>query len=160
MLPLLIAALIVAAIVALLLILTGGGSKQAASTSTSSTATTNAPVVHRPAPAKAVNPASVTVAVLNGTPTGGLARRVATKLSGAGYKQGSIATASDATHTATIVAYLPGHKSDALAVARALKLGPASVQPVDTNTQQVACPPPSPCSATVVVTVGADLKTQ
>jgi hypothetical protein len=52
---------------------------------------------------------------------------------------------------------MPGHRRDALAVASTLKLGAASVQPVDQNTQAVACPPPSACTATVVVTVGSDL---
>jgi hypothetical protein len=44
-------------------------------------------------------------------------------------------------------------------VATALNLGPSSVQPIDQSTQQVACPPPAPCTANVVVTVGADLAT-
>jgi hypothetical protein len=99
----------------------------------------------------------VTVAVLNGTATSGLAHRVATNLQAKGYKGGTIATASDQTRTATVVAYMPGHRRAALEVAAALKLGPASVQPVDSSTQSVACPPPSACSATVVVTVGSDL---
>ena len=85
------------------------------------------------------------------------AHRVALKLTGAGYKQGPIATATDQTRTATVVAYLPGHKRDGLAVASTLKLGSGSVQPVDQSTQAVACPPPSPCAVTVVVTVGSDL---
>jgi hypothetical protein len=153
-----VAALVVAGVVAVLLILTSGGSPSKPVASSSSTPTTNAPPPRRTVPPKPFNPASVSVAVLNGTSTGGLARTVASRLGGAGFKQGTIATASDATHTATLVMYLAGHRSDALAVAKSLKLGSASVQQVDTNAQQVACPPPSPCTATVVVTVGADLK--
>jgi hypothetical protein len=148
-----------AAIVAILLIVTssGGGSK---TTSSSSTPTTNAPVARNPAPAKTFNNASATVAVLNGTSVSGLAGRTAARLTGAGFKKGAIATATDQTRTATVIAYLPGHHNDGLAVAKSLKLGPASVQPVDQSTQAVACPPPTPCTATVVVTVGADLKSQ
>jgi hypothetical protein len=41
-----------------------------------------------------------------------------------------------------------------------LNLGPASVQTADQNSQAVACPPPSRCQATVIVTVGADLAAQ
>jgi hypothetical protein len=46
---------------------------------------------------------------------------------------------------------------DALAVAKSLKLGPASVQPVDPATQAVACPVSTACTSQVVVTVGTDL---
>jgi hypothetical protein len=103
----------------------------------------------------------VTVAVLNGTSTNELAHRVAAKLAAGGYKQGAVATASNQTQTATVVAYLPGaaNRTDATHVASALKLGPGSVQQIDQSTQQVACPPPSACTANVVVTVGADLAT-
>jgi hypothetical protein len=58
-----------------------------------------------------------------------------------------------------VIAYMPGRRAEALAVASSLNLGPASVQPVDAPTQAVACPPGPPCTATVIVTVGADLKT-
>ncbi len=140
---------VVAVAVVLLVLTTGGGVKQAASRST---ATTNAR-----SRSSTVNPASVTVAVLNGTATQGLARTVATKLGGAGYKQGTVSTATDQTRTATVVAYLPGYKRDALAVASSLKLSSASVAPVDPSTQGVACPSTTACPANVVVTVGADL---
>ncbi|MBV9466860.1 MAG: LytR C-terminal domain-containing protein [Solirubrobacterales bacterium] len=152
----LLAAIGVAAVVAALLIVTssGGGNTQVGG---SSTPTTNAPATGHKANPAAVNPATVTVAVLNGTSTSNLAHRIALRLGGVGYKQGTIATASDQTQTATVVGYLPGHRRDALAVASTLKLGPASVQPVAQSNQAVACPAPSPCAATVVVTVGADL---
>jgi hypothetical protein len=153
-----VVALAAAAGVAVLLIATSvGGSNQTASGGAS---TSNAPTSHHRKAASATNPSSVTVSVLNGTPTAGLAHRTATRLTAAGYKQGAIATASDQTRTTTIVAYLPGHRRDALAVASALKLGTGAVQPVDPSTQAVACPPPSACTAAVVVTVGADLAGQ
>jgi hypothetical protein len=68
-----------------------------------------------------------------------------------------VATATDQTHTTTQVAYLPGFRNVALKVAASLKLSPGSVQPIDPATQAVACPPPAPCTANVVVTVGTDL---
>jgi LytR cell envelope-related transcriptional attenuator len=151
----LLAALLVAGVVVVLLLVTGSNSSKNAATSSGQAS--NALTPHRQSKPAALNPASVTAAVLNGTATAGLAHRVAVKLGGAGYKQGTVATATDQTRTATVVAYMPGHRRDGLAVASTLKLGSASVQPVDQNTQAVACPPPSACTATVVVTVGSDL---
>jgi len=160
----LVAAVVVlgaAAVVVVLLIVTssGSGTTNAASTS-AGTPTTNAPTAHHAARPKPFNPATVTVAVLNGTPVAGLAGRTATRLVNDGFKQGAVATAGDQTRQATIVAYLPGHSKDAAEVAKALKLGSASVQPIDQSTQSIACQGASPCTATVVVTVGADLQSQ
>jgi LytR cell envelope-related transcriptional attenuator len=150
-----VGALVVAGIVVALLVVTsgGGGSKPKSGAVRNSNAS-----VRTRHQALAVNPADVTVAVLNGTATTGLAHRVATQLGTAGYKLGTSGNAPDQTHTATIVGYLPGFRADATAVARALKLKVAAVQAVDTDTQAVACPgAPAPCTANVVVTVGADL---
>ena len=151
--------LLLAAIVAVLLIVTSSGSNPS-SGSSSAAQTSNAPVAHHgkaKPKAGAFDPASVTVAVLNGTPTAGRAHRVAQKLQASGYKLGRVATATDQTHTATVVAYLPGFHDDAVRVAALLKLGPASAAPIDPSTQALACPAGSPC--TVVVTVGTDLTT-
>lgn len=147
----------VAAIAALVIATAGGGSSP--KTQAGSSQTTNAPNPARHGTPVAFNPSSVTVAVLNGTATNRLAARVALKLTSQGYKQGTVATAANQTQTATVVAFRPGFRNDALHVATALKLGPASVQAIDQNTQSVACPPPSACAANVVVTVGADLAT-
>jgi hypothetical protein len=100
------------------------------------------------------------VAVLNGTSTNNLAHTVGSRLVADGYKQGTLATASDQTLTRTVVAYLPGHRDDAVHVATSLKLGPSSVVPVDSSTQAIACPAPNPCRAQVIVTVGSDLATR
>jgi hypothetical protein len=109
-----------------------------------------------------VNPATVTVAVLNGTSVTNLAHDVSSRLANDGYKQGTIATAADQTHSTTLVGYLPGHKTDARAVAAVLNLKPSSVQAVDQQAMGVACPgasgsSPTSCSADVIVTVGSDL---
>jgi hypothetical protein len=154
----LLAVLVVAAVVVALLIVTSSGGGTSASSS--SAAASNAAAAHRGQRATSFRPSSVTVAVLNGTGTSGLARRIATRLGVVGYKQGTVANAADQTSTATIVAYLPGHRSAALRVASALKLGSGAVQPVDASTQQVACPAGAACAANVVVTVGADLASQ
>jgi hypothetical protein len=151
--------LVIGAVVAGLLLLTNGNSSNS-SASHSTTAANNASTTQRRhhTNTTAVTPSNVTVAVLNGTATAQLAHKIATKLGGFGYKQGNVATAADQTRTSTIVAYMPGHRRDALAVASSLKLGPASVQPIDQNTQAVcAIPPATTCAANVVVTAGSDL---
>lgn len=98
---------------------------------------------------------AVTVAVLNGTPTAGLANQVATELVRRGFGRGAVTNAQDQQRSATVVSFVPGHRRDAVEVARALRI-PAAVEPVDPDTRAVACPPPAPCKATVIVTVGSD----
>jgi hypothetical protein len=146
---------VVAVVVILLIVTSHGSSSSSASRSATQTAASSAG--SRAARAAAVKPAGVTVAVLNGTSTSNLAHNVAQQLGGAGYKEGTIATAPDQTQTATVVGYLPGHRAAALLVAKSLKLGSASVQPADQSNRTVACPGSSTCSAQVVVTVGSDL---
>jgi len=109
--------------------------------------------------AAAFKPASITVAVLNGTSINQLAHRVGAKLMALGYKEGALATASNQTETKTTVAYVPGSKNriGALHVAHALGLRRSAVQRIDRGTLQVACPGPSTCTANVVVTAGANL---
>jgi LytR cell envelope-related transcriptional attenuator len=152
---LLIGALAVAGVVVAVVQITSSGGKS--QTATSRSAAGNTPQTTPHFKAAKVNPATVTVTVLNGTATSGLADRIATRLTGGGFKQGTVTNASDQTRTATVVAYMPGHRRDALAVASSLKLGPSSVQPVDSSTRAVACPASSSCTAQVVVTVGTDL---
>ena len=154
---LLIGGLLAVAAIAVLVIVTqsGGSSPSHAKASL----TTNAPTSPQRKARATFSPASVTVAVLNGTATNDLAHSVSAKLTAQGYKQGTLATASSQAQTATVVAFRSGFRNDALQVATALKLGPASVQPIDPSTQAVACPPPSACTANVVVTVGQDLAT-
>lgn len=116
-----------------------------------------------PAPARAasapavtaVRRSAVTVAVLNGTPAGGLANDVAVRLRREGFAKGPVTNAADQTRTATTVAYMPGHRAAALAVARALGLRPASVGSIDPGTRAVACGGATTCAVTVVVTVGS-----
>jgi hypothetical protein len=145
-------ALVIAVVVAVILI-SGGGSS--ANRTTAASRHPARPTGH-PA-VQPFSPAQVTVAVLNGTSVNGLAHATALRLARAGYRQGAITTASDQTHTATIVGYFENFRDDALHVARSLGLGSASVQPVDSATAAVACPPGTACTAQVAVTVGTDL---
>jgi len=137
-----------------LVIVTSGSS---GSTSRVSAQHANAGARPRVGSAAVFSPSSVTVAVLNGTATSGLAAHVSQRLAGYGYKKGMVGNAADETRVSTVVAYAPGSEQGAIAVARSLGLSNASVQQVDHGTLQIACPPPSRCAADVVVTVGSDL---
>jgi hypothetical protein len=159
-------ALLLVVVVGVLLVVTnsgGGNGTTTAATHSPRTTSTASSKSKDKAKAKAkaattVTPSAVTVAVLNGTSTPNLAHDISTKLQAAGYKPGQVATATDQTQSTTIVGYLPDGKTDALAVAKSLKLGPASVQAVDSNNRAVACSgSTTSCPAQVVVTVGTDL---
>ncbi len=154
-LVLMVTGLLVAGVVATLLIVTSGNGNSSTTTTHKSTgsATASTPRTH----VVAFNPRSVKLAVLNGTATAGLAARIASKLQGRGYSVGTTTNAVDQTSMTSVVAYTPGQRRAALAVAQSLGLSAAAVQPIDQNTQQIACPPPSHCANTVVVTAGADL---
>ena len=116
---------------------------------------------HRPLQRWPFNPPSVTVAVLNGTATSGLAGRTSKRLVAAGYKQGPSPRRPTRRSTTTTVAYLPGYRPRrACAVATALKLRPRSVQPVDPARRRWRVRRRRACAANVVVTVGADLTTR
>lgn len=157
-----IAAVIVGVVAVLLFATGGGGGSPAPAVSSTPTATTNVPALHHAKPTGPPAPSTVDVIVLNGTVRSGFAARIAGRLTAAGYKQAGTPTdAPDQTHTATVVAYMThAAKSAATEVAAALKLGPASVQPVDAPTQAIVCPVGKPCTAQVVVTLGTDLSAQ
>jgi hypothetical protein len=164
--PILIGLAVVAAIVVALLIITHNNSN---STTVHKSRAVSARGKH--GKGVAVVPSTVTVAVLNGTGVTNLAHDVASRLGTDGYLKGTIATAADQTHSSTIVAYLPGHRAEARAVAAVLNLKSSSVQSVNQQAMGVACPgassatttssssttSSSACSADVVVTVGSDL---
>jgi hypothetical protein len=100
------------------------------------------------ASAPAIDPSSVTVAVLNGTVVTGLAARLGTKVSAAGYVLGNVATASQQQRAESVVLYRPGSSRQARAVARELEI--SQIEPVDSASAALAG------SATVVVVAGAD----
>jgi hypothetical protein len=159
-----VVALAAVAVAVVLFALTSVGSN----THTTGTSTSNAPGPAHSRTAATFKPSSVTVAVLNGTSTNQLAHRIGQKLAAEGYKEGTLATAANQTHTTTVVGYMAGanrharaaNRTAALHVARALGLRRSAVQEVDQSALQVACPAAGFCAATVVVTVGADLANQ
>jgi hypothetical protein len=151
-----VGAIAVAAIVVVLLVLTsGGGSTKASNSSVTNNAQSGRH--HRGHGGAALKPSAVMVVVLNGTSTPNLAHDITQQLADKGYKTGTPATATDQTESATVVGYAHGQRPAALLVAKSLKLGSASVQPVDQSAKAVACPQSSTCTAQVFVTIGADL---
>jgi hypothetical protein len=152
-------ALIVAA---LLLVGTGGALGVIALTSNKTKSTSNggaasAPTVRASRPAKhhrkksqslGVNPAGITVAVLNGTNVSGLAASTGQKIRTAGFQLGNVTNASQQQRAESVVMYTAGQSKAARAVGR--KLGISQIEPVDAQTAALAG------SATVVVVVGVD----
>ena len=145
-----------AIVVALVVVLASkGGSSPSKSTGSTAahtvTGTKGTKAHHKAAkaPAKATNPADTTVAVLNGTETTGLARRVSTSLQTKGYSQAAAQFGSPpGTHEVTVVEYASGHQADAEGVAGSLSV--THVQPMEQAVAALAG------SAKVVVIVGAD----
>lgn len=111
------------------------------------------PATTQPVAGKSFNRGSVVTTVLNGTPQAGVARQVSERLVRFGFKPGAVTNASDQQRSATSISFFPGHRRDAVAVSKALKV--SNVSAVDPQTEAIACPQPG-CATTVVVTVGSD----
>jgi hypothetical protein len=99
----------------------------------------------------AINPAKVTVAVLNGTLVPGLAAQIGDRVERFGFQLGTVANGPDQQRAESVVMYSPGHRRDAAVVSRRLGIGQR--ERVDTQSQGLAG------DATVVVIAGSD-KTQ
>ena len=96
----------------------------------------------------AIDPSTVTVAVLNGTTVPGLAARVSDEVQSAGFEVGTVANSSDQQRAESVILFSPGHEREAAAVSRRLDI--AQREPIDAATQGLAG------DATVVVVTGAD----
>jgi LytR cell envelope-related transcriptional attenuator len=98
---------------------------------------------------KAAPPAEISVVVLNGTETTGLASRVSAQLQQSGYSQAAARFGRPpGANEVTVVEYTPGHQADATQVAHSLSV--SHVEPVEQGVSVLAG------SAKVVVVVGAD----
>jgi hypothetical protein len=139
-----------------IVLLSGSGSSSTPSASSSGAPAQRTAAGSRQAPVGAA-PAhdKITVAVLNGTATPGLANTVATTLASAGFLRGPVGNASDQQRSVTVVSYFGGHEREAREVAKTLSVPSDAVQPIDRDTE-AACAQGASCTATVVVTVGAD----
>jgi hypothetical protein len=95
-----------------------------------------------------VDPAQVTVAVLNGTTVQGLAAKVGQEVDAGGFKSGTIGNAARIDQAASVVLYRDGQARAARAVAN--RLGIEKTEPVDSVNEEIAG------SFDVIVLVGSD----
>lgn len=128
----------------------GGGSNKPAQNQVVSSAGANGQGGGSAAGGGTPTPSSVSVAVLNGTSTPGLARTVANSLQRNGYHIATV-TNAPAQHQTTTVTYGSGGRSGARAIAQAIGVDPTTIAAEDAGTSSVAGP-----QTMVVVTVGAD----
>jgi hypothetical protein len=98
-----------------------------------------------------IDPANVTVSVLNGTEVPGRAAAVADHLLAARFRLGTI-TNSPAHVTKSVVTFTPGHRREARAVAK--RLGISQLARMNRETKALAGPAP------VVIIIGPDLAQQ
>jgi hypothetical protein len=99
--------------------------------------------------AAAINPGTITVAVLNGTTVNGLANQIASKVQEQGFVRGVTDNAPRQGQQAeSVVEYAQNHKAEAQLVEK--KLGIGQIEQIDAATQSRGA------DATVVVIVGAD----
>jgi hypothetical protein len=115
------------------------------------------PTAHIATAPPGVTPSLVTVAVVNATGVDNLAHHVSTHLTAMHFQPGTLATATNQSHSTTTVGYLPGHRNDALAVAHALRLPADTVRLSPQSTEGLVCPNPSDCTADVIVVAGSNL---
>jgi hypothetical protein len=95
-----------------------------------------------------VDPASVTVAVLNGTTQPGLAAQIGDQIANEGFVRGVVTNNSDQARAESVVLYAPGAEREAIDVSRRLDI--PQREPIDAASQSLAG------DATVVVIAGAD----
>ncbi len=97
-----------------------------------------------------VQPSQVTVAVLNGTGTPGLAATLASSLRAAGFKVGNVTNAGESDVVTTKVLYKKGNKPEAKAVSKQLKVPSRRISSMDKANGSLAG------SADVAVITGKD----
>lgn len=105
-------------------------------------------VTERAPARKAIVPARIRVAVLNGTTVPGLAAQIGDRLSALGFDVGNITNNADQQRAESVVLFQPGHEREAAFVGR--KLGIMQREPIDPVARQLGG------DATVVVIAGAD----
>lgn len=101
-----------------------------------------------------VQPSQITVAVLNGTATPGLAASVGSSLRAAGFKVGNVTNASETGVAKTKVLYAKGRKAEARAVAQQLKVKRGQMLRMDAANAALAG------NAKVAVVTGQDRASQ
>jgi hypothetical protein len=155
-----VAALVAVVVIVIVLVsATSSSGPSAGKSAGTKTSNAPAPATRHKHHAAVVNPTGVNVAVLNGTASAGLAKRISDRLTGKGYQAGCVANAPTQTVATTQVSYFPAYRRDALAVARSLGLPRSDLAAISSATQAVPCAAPLPpiTNSNVVVTIGADL---
>ncbi len=97
-----------------------------------------------------VQPSQVTVAVLNGTSTPGLAATIGSSLKAVGFKVGNVTNASESSVVTTRVLYKKGNSAEAKAVAKQLKVPSRRIAKIDRANASLSG------GANVAVIVGTD----
>lgn len=132
-------------------LLGGGGDTAKKGPSGSSQPAPSASGKAKPKKAAGIDPASVRVAVLNGTTVPGLAAQVGDSVEKQGFRLGTVTNFNDKQRAESVVLYAPGAEREAADVGRRLKI--SQREPIDAESQGVAG------DATVVIVTGQD-KTQ
>ncbi len=99
--------------------------------------------------APGIDPASVTVAVLNGTTVPGLAAQLGDKIEAQGFKLGNVTNNPDQQRAESVVLFSPNAEKEASEVARRMKI--AQREPIDPESQALGG------DASVVVIAGQNL---
>jgi hypothetical protein len=99
--------------------------------------------------ASAVDPKSVTVAVLNGTTVPGLARDIGAQVEAQGFTLGNVTNSTDQQRAESVVLYAAGAEKEAAEVGKRLKI--SQREPIDPESQNLAR------DASVVVIAGQNL---
>jgi hypothetical protein len=159
---LIVIGLLVAVAVIVVLVLSLGGGSKGASSSSNATGSTSSPAATTSTTTKTkssskksaaatatTSPAQLSVTVLNGTTTTGLARHTSEELQQHGFtKAAPLGGQPPGANQTTTVQYTSGHSADAQGVAQAL--GVAQAQPIEGTVASMAP------GASVVVIVGLD----
>jgi hypothetical protein len=142
---LVVGGLLVAVAVAVVAVATLGSSSGGSGHGASAGSGQHGRAAHSPASAGAADPASIHVAVLNGTNATGLAHRLSASLQQDGYSQAvALQGTPPGEHQTSVVEYGPGDEGKAKRVAQALSV--SQVQPLESAVGGLA-----PGSSVVVV---------
>jgi hypothetical protein len=147
--PLVVGGLLVAVAVAVVAVATLGSSSGGSGHGASPRSAHHRRGTHARASAGTADPASIHVAVLNGTNATGLAHRLSASLQQGGYSQAvALQGTPPGEHQTSVVEYAPGDEAEAKRVGQALSV--SQVQPLEAAVGGLAP------GASVVVVAGQD----
>lgn len=149
-------AAIIAVLVAVGLVIALGKGGSSPTGATQSSSTIGSGPTHAPSGSpKASDPATLAVAVLNGTEINRLAHHLAARLQQSGYGRAKPRTDQPSgIYPRTVIKYTSGHAADAYSIAHVLGISTSDVKPIDAGTQSLIG------GASVVVIAGVDEATR